>query len=233
MISDNASWYDEYYRKEQDQFAQWYRWLIPHLRKRLKADSKVIELGCGQGQLLRYLARERLVPPAQIYGLEQSTTAVEFVNRWLPGAHIKVGDIYNMDYPAGFFDFCFLMETIEHLNEPEKALEGIRAIIKPGGLLYVSFPHFLDLPWLGVRLLSDLLNKPQWIVRQPIDKIYTAPEVIRIVKRAGFDYLEAVGSNYGPPIFYPWEKDWMTRSFNRMGLWWLSFHPILVFRRPT
>ena len=233
MRSDDAIWYDEYYRKEQDQFAQWYRWLIPHLRERLKPDSTVIELGCGQGQLLRYLAREGLVPPQQIYGLEQSKTAVEFVHRWLPDAHIKVGDIYHMDYPPAAFDFALLMETIEHLNEPQRALQGIRSILKPGGLLYVSFPNFLHLPWLGVRLLSDILNKPQWIVRQPIDKIYIAPRVIRIVKQAGFQFIDAIGSNYGPPVIYSWEKDWMTRGLNRLGLWWLSFHPILVFRKPN
>ncbi len=228
---EDAAWYDEHYRKEQTQFAPWYRWLVPHLAGQLTANSRVVELGCGQGQLLRHLARENLVGADRIYGLEQSETAIEFVQRWLPGAHIQVGDIYRLPYPAEFFNVCFLMETIEHLAEPDSALDGIHKILAKDGLLYVSFPNFLHLPWLGVRLLSDLLNKPNWIVRQPIDIIYTAPQVVRIVRRRGFEFVKAIGSNYGPPIIYRFEKDWMTRGLNRLGLWWLSFHPILVFRK--
>ncbi len=231
---EDAAWYDEHYRKEQTQFAPWYRWLLPHLVRELKPNSRVVELGCGQGQLLRHLARENLVVAERIYGLEQSETAVQFVNKWLPAAHVTVGDIYRLPYAADFFDVCFLMETIEHLTEPKTALQGIRRVLRDDGVLYVSFPNFLHLPWLGVRLLSDLLNKPNWIVRQPVDIIYTAPRVIRLVKGCGFEFVHAIGSNYGPPLIYRWERDWLTSGLNRLGLWWLSFHPILVFRKsPT
>jgi SAM-dependent methyltransferase len=233
MRPEDVKWYDEHYRKEQTEFAPWYRWLVPHLRRMLRPDSTIIELGCGQGQLLRHLAKENLVAADRIYGIEQSPLAVEFVNRWLPGAHVSVGDIYKLDFSDGQFDVCFLMETIEHLERPDVALREIQRVLRPGGLLYVSFPNFLHLPWLAVRLLSDLLNKPNWIVRQPIDRILTVFHVRRIVGRTGFAFVEAIGSNYGPPVFYRLEKDWMTRGLNQLRLWWISFHPILVFKKPA
>jgi 2-polyprenyl-3-methyl-5-hydroxy-6-metoxy-1,4-benzoquinol methylase len=233
MQSDEAAWYDEFYRQEQTKFAPWYRFSIPHLRGRLTGETRLIDLGCGQGHLLRHLAREKLLSEENLYGLDQSATALNFVKKWLPKAHVQVGDIYRLDHPKDFFHVCFLMETIEHLEEPVRALEQIRSIIVPGGLLYLSFPNFLHLPWLAVRLLSDLLNKPNWIVRQPIDKIYTVPEVIKLVKQAGFEFERGIGSNYGPPVLYPLEKPWVTNSLNTLGFWWLSFHPILIFRKPN
>ena len=233
MQTDDAAWYDEFYRQEQTQFAPWYRFSIPHLRERVTPETKLIDLGCGQGHLLRHLAKEGILAQERLYGLDQSSTALDFVRKWLPESHLQVGDIYQLDYPKEFFQVSFLMETIEHLEEPERALRGIYAIMAPAGLLYVSFPNFLHLPWLAVRLLSDLLNKPSWIVRQPIDKIYTVPQVLRLVKKVGFEFEAGIGSNYGPPILYPLEKKWLTTTLNALGLWWFSFHPILVFRKPS
>src|SRR6185369_10046564 len=101
-----------------------------------------------------------------------------------------------------------------HLENPEKPLSNIARILKPGGLLFVSFPNYLHLPWLLVRILAEKLNRPNWIVLQPVDKIYTVIGVIKMAKRAGFRFEKAIGSNYGPPVLYPLETDAITRGLN-------------------
>ena len=227
-----ADWYDDFYRAVQ-LMGPWYYFMIPHLRSILSSHSKLVELGCGQGHILRYLVEKKIMPEENIYAIDQSKTAVDFVKKLMPQAHLSVGDIYHLEFAPDSFQACLLMETIEHLEEPMPALREILRVIAPGGLLYVSFPNFLHLPWLAVRLLSDLLNKPNWVVRQPIDKIYTVFGVIKLVKRAGFQFERGIGSNYGPPVFYPLEKEWMTNALNALGLWRFSFHPILVFRKPA
>src|SRR5207249_1649600 len=122
--------------------------------------TKLIELGCGQGHLLRHLVREKLMPEENVYGMDQSRTAVDFVKRSLPDAHLETADIYRLPYLKDFFQICLLMETIEHLEDPVTALEQIHSIVAPDGLLFVSFPNFLSLPWLAVRLVGDWLDKP-------------------------------------------------------------------------
>lgn len=136
----------------------------------------------------------------------------------------------NLDAEA--FDACLLMETIEHLEEPDRPLANIRRILRPGGMLYVSFPNYLHVPWLLVRILAQKLDHPNWIVLQPVDKIYTVFGVAKLFHKAGFEFVKGIGANYGPPVLYPLETDGMTRLLNRFGLWRLSFHPILVFRKP-
>jgi SAM-dependent methyltransferase len=227
-----ADWYDDFYRAVQV-MGPWYYFMIPDLLTVLHARTRLLELGCGQGHILRYLAEKNVLPQHNIYAIDQSKTAVDFVKQRLPQAHLATGDIYRLEFPADFFDVCLLMETIEHLDEPVSALCQIFSVTAPDGLLYVSFPNFLHLPWLVVRLLADLLNKPNWIVRQPVDKIYTVCGVIRLVRKAGFKFERAIGSNYGPPVLYSLEREWVTRSLNAMRLWWISFHPILVFRKPA
>jgi SAM-dependent methyltransferase len=167
-----------------------------------------------------------------IYGLDQSSEAVSFCRREMPGGHFQVQDLYTMDYTAEMFDFCLMLETIEHLEQPEIVLAHIHKILKPGGWLYVSFPNFLHLPWFAVRLLAEWLNRPNWIGLQPVDKIYTVFGIKKLGTTAGFEFVEGFGSCYGPPLLDRWERELITNGFNSCGLWQLSFHPILKFRKP-
>ena len=227
-----AAWYDEFYRDIQKQMGTWYQFLLPDLAQELKAETRLLELGCGQGHILRYLAGRNLIREENIYGMDQSKTAVEFVRQCLPKASIITGDIYKLEYLADFFNVTLLMETIEHLEDPTPALREIFRVTEPGGILYVSFPNFLHLPWLAVRILAEKLNRPNWIVLQPVDKIYTVFGVIKLLRQAGFTFEKGIGSGYGPPVLYPLERPFMTNTLNALKLWWLSFHPILKFRKP-
>ncbi len=225
-----AEWYDDYYQCVQA-MGPWCYYMLPDLSAEIGSDSQLVEFGCGQAHAFRYLVEKGLIRQDQLHAIDQSRTAVDFVRTKLPNADIQVGDIYKLQFQDKQFDVALLMETIEHLEHPETGLAEIRRTLKPNGLLYVSFPNFLSLPWLAVRLLSDLLNKPNWVVRQPIDKIYTVFSVVRLLKRNGFRLERGIGSGYGPPLLYLYEKEWMTRALNRLGLWRIAFHPILVFRR--
>ena len=233
MQANEAAWYDDFYRQAPPVWAPWYKFSLPYLRTVLTPQTKLIELGCGQGNILRYLAQESLLPEENIYGMDQSRTAVDFVKRLLPKAHLDTGDIYRLEYPKNSFDVCLLMETIEHLEDPLPALKQIIEAMKPGGALLVSYPNFARPDWRLFRFLAEHLNKPEWVVLQPIDKIYRVSEVIGIIVRAGFAFEQGIGSGYGPPYFYRFETDWMTRGLNALSLWRLSFHPILVFRKPA
>src|SRR5262245_34331304 len=139
MQANEAAWYDEFYRQEQTSWAPWYKFSVPYLRQILTPETRLVELGCGQGFILRYLAHEHLLPEENIYGMDQSRTAVDFVKRHLPRAHVDTGDIYHLTYPREHFQVCLLMETVEHLAEPGLALAQIKEIMAPGGVLLLSF----------------------------------------------------------------------------------------------
>ncbi len=232
MRANEAAWYDQHYQQAQESLGPWYKFSLPFLKSILKPNSKLVELGCGQGLLLREIARQGLLSEENIFGLDQSQKAVDYVLRALPKASAATGDIYHLEYQKNFFDVCLLMETIEHLEDPKPALDQIFSVMARGGRLLVSYPNFPRPDWRLFRMLAEKLNRPHWVVLQPIDKIYRVSQVIRIVESAGFKFELGIGSGYGPPYFYRWEADWMTRFFNAIGLWKLSFHPILVFRKP-
>ena len=238
-LPPESAWYDEHYRRVQsldakvrEQMPPYYEVMLPELLRRIGPSTRLAELGCGRGYLLRLLAGSKRLPEENLYGVDQSQTAVEFVKGELPRAHVEVQDIYQLSLPPQSFDLVLMMETIEHLTEPGRALERVFSTVKPGGRLYLSFPNYLHLPWWLVRILAEKLNRPNWIVLQPIDQIYTVFGVKRLLRAAGFRYVTGIGSVYGTPLLYKYEPMWLTRFLNRLRLHALSFHPVLVFERP-
>jgi SAM-dependent methyltransferase len=230
---EHAAWYDKHYYAGTCPLGPWHRSLLPDLITECRPHYKLLELGCGQAQVPRFLVEKGHLPASQIYGLDQSTEAVAFCRREMPGGHFQVQDLCAMDYAADTFDLGLMLETIEHLEHPEPVLQRIYKSLKPGGWFYISFPNYLHLPWLVVRLLSEWLNRPSWINLQPVDRIYTVLGIQKLARAAGFEFVKGIGCNYGPPVLYPLEKEWVTRGLNRCGLWWLSLHPILKFRKPV
>ena len=50
-------------------------------------------------------------------------------------AHFEVADVYSLPFPDGFFDAVFAHAVLMHLREPVRALEEVRRVLRPGGML--------------------------------------------------------------------------------------------------
>ena len=49
-----------------------------------------------------------------------------------------VGDIYHLPFPDGSFPVVVMIEVLEHLQEPARALEEVARVLKPGGKLILT-----------------------------------------------------------------------------------------------
>jgi len=174
--------------------------MLPELIKKIKNDSKILELGCGQSKGLRYLVSHNYIKQENSYGIDQSDLAIEFLKKKLPKANLEQGDIFSLKFNDDTFDYVLMMEVIEHLEDPLKVLKEVERVLKPNGELIISFPNYINFPWLIVRILSEKLNKPNWIILQPVDKIYTTINIINFSKKNGLKYQKCIGSNYYPPL---------------------------------
>lgn len=227
----DKDWYNDFYKTEQKNFTSWYRFALDELINEIKREDRLLEIGCGQAKGLRWLRDRGCIKEENIYAIDQSINAVNFSKTKLPNAHIHCGDAYHLKFSDNFFNQILLMEVIEHLDYPNPALQEIYRVLKPGGKLFLSFPNYLNFPWFVVRVLAEKLNKPNWIVLQPMDKIYTTINIINFCKKNGLRYKKCIGSNYFPPIIWKYEPKILTKIFNKSHLSYLSFHPILIFKK--
>ena len=98
--------------------------------------SRVLDVGCGNGILLDYLARYKKVDGR---GIELSTQGVNSCVS--AGLSVVQGDANTdlKDYPNYSFDYVVLSQTLQAMNNPRVVLEQLLRI---GRRAIISFPNF-------------------------------------------------------------------------------------------
>lgn len=105
-----------------------------------RKDIKIIDLGCGTGANLWYLAAEGY----QVYGLDGSPTALEKskenLDRLAPNwvGELKLGDFTDIPYPDNYFDVAIDINAItcNPFDEMKAAYKEAHRVLKPNGLLH-------------------------------------------------------------------------------------------------
>ncbi len=120
-------------------------------------DEPIVDLGCGKGPLrglgCRYL------------GLDLSHYALSRFR----GAHWCVqGDAQRMPLPTGRVAVLVSIATLEHLPEPDRCLDEIHRVLRPGGLVYLA-PAWFCRPWASRGIAGKPYHELPWR-----DRIYKA-----------------------------------------------------------
>ncbi|MNP21750.1 Ubiquinone biosynthesis O-methyltransferase [compost metagenome] len=145
--------------------------------------GKILDFGCGSGNLDIYLARKGMF----IHGIDLSEIGINIANYY---KHKEVDEVkkrlcftlndVTKDVPKDLYDSAWSTNVFEHILYPGPIFEGLRKWIKPGGYILISVPlgyayndsnhvhHFMNNDELKVHLEkyidvikvdSDLNNK--------------------------------------------------------------------------
>lgn len=156
---------------------------------RQKAE-RVLDLGCGDGNNLRWLApfAERL------YGSDYNLVRLARAQARATGATLFLADLLN--YPAfdNSFDAIFFNHVIEHIPDDGAALATVHRILKPGGLLVLGTPNEGAWWWqLAYRRAPNILATTDHV------HFYTARTIGEKMKAAGLSVFEVEHLGWGPP----------------------------------
>jgi SAM-dependent methyltransferase len=138
-----------------------------HHDTRYPAGSHVLEAGCGVGAQTVILAKGS--PRARFTSVDISPVSIEAARRAAQDAGVdnvtfQEADLFRLPFPADSFDHVFVCFVLEHLRQPEAALERLKTVLKPGGsLTVIEGDHGTTLfhprsaaAWRTVQCLIDL-----------------------------------------------------------------------------
>ena len=158
--------------------------------------SRVLDLGCGNGDLLAWLAASKDVIGT---GVEQDKQkAAHCISR---GLSVLQGDLNEEveDYPDCSFDYVILSQTLQQVFEPARLLYSLARI---GRKVIVSFPNFshysirLQLLYKGVAPKSDQL--PYSWYDSPNIRVITLKDFRKFSRDVGYNILEEITISTNP-----------------------------------
>jgi methionine biosynthesis protein MetW len=146
--------------------------------------SRVLDVGCGDGALLKLLAERKQVDAR---GIELSREGV--ANCVTRGLAVIQGDADTdlINYPDDSFDYVILSQTIQATRNPRTVLEQM---LRVGRRAIVSFPNFGH--W---RVRRDLLVKGRMPVTENLpDAWYETPNIHFCTIRDFDDLVKTIGA---------------------------------------
>lgn len=133
-------------------------------------DRNVLEVGCGAGQGLGYLARKARQVVGGDYTGHLLRVARDHYQGKLPLVQL---DAQELPFQAASFDVVILYEALYYLAEPEKFLEACRRILRPAGTLLLCTvnkewsdfnPSPFSTQYLSAEALCNLFKTHQFDV---------------------------------------------------------------------
>ena len=150
-----------------------------------KTRMKVLDVGCGAGQLAGGLSRRGFASA----GIDTSKAAIAAAKKKFPGVNFKVGRLGGAVFPPASFDAVTLFHVLEHVPKPLPFLRAIRQVLKPKGIFLLRVPNIASFE-------ARLAGKKWFHFDYPWHVVHYSPKALtEVLRRAGFS---SVSMNHNP-----------------------------------
>jgi 2-polyprenyl-3-methyl-5-hydroxy-6-metoxy-1,4-benzoquinol methylase len=157
---------------------------------KLKSDAKVLDIGCGSGQLGQYFQNE----------LQCAVTGVEITEHNYAIAktvlsNTLLGDIESLDLHliGADFDYIIFSDSLEHMLNPDKVLIRVQQLIATNGELLISIPNVRNF-----RVTVPLVFKGDWeyqdegLLDRTHLRFFTIASISRLLYECGYKVEEVL-----------------------------------------
>lgn len=139
----DVSWYRTFHKTEYDathrpngSVAEKNRAFVVYDRIKSFGFGRVLDIGCGDGHLLRYILAHGNT--ARAFGIEPSIACGERLGDMLYATDVDSGWV-----DKGVYDTIILSHSLEHFLDPVAVLNKVAAALVPDGRVYISTPDIM------------------------------------------------------------------------------------------
>src|SRR3990167_8039433 len=166
-----------------------------------KINGRVLDIGCADGTTTAQI--DHLLPKAQITGLDYYKEAIVFARKANPKIEFVLGDAHRLPFGNKSFDAVTIIETLEHLKNPQGVLEEIHRVLKKNGNLVIgqdTDSALFKLIWFfWTRWKGSVWTNSHISCMRP-------KKLLALVKKAGFKVQNFTLINLGMEIFIKAKK---------------------------
>jgi len=170
----------------------------------LSKDSRVLDVGCGPGVMVKEIAGKghRVFGMDYSYNMIQKAEARCNVHKRLNLVFLQ-GDIESLPFKESVFDVILCLGVVSYLKSEQKALQEMSRVLKSGGTLILSILNRTSLTkWLDPSaFVRRKINK---ILDNKVVKSYFIPSLRNSLRIAGFTELDYAAVQYGPFTIFGW-----------------------------
>ncbi len=145
--------------------------------------STLLDLDCGTGMLLEQLYEA--FPNMEATGFDYAIERIDKARERLSGKNIQLdfGQAIALPYDDASFDVVVSTSTFHHYNQPERVLEEVHRVLKPGGTFILEDTYLSSM----LRYLNKI-SKPVNEVAEM--SIYSKQDIWRMFNSAGFTGIQ-------------------------------------------
>lgn len=121
--------------------------------------GRLLDVGCGEGLIMKRIAENSKL---ECYGIDSSPLAIEFAHQHqIENCQVISFKEFKGDEP---YDFIFMGDFLEHVEDPEAALRKGKNLLAEDGLVFISLPLQVkkgmdDLHFFTPEVATELVEK--------------------------------------------------------------------------
>lgn len=151
--TEHAGWWQDGFTDGAD--PEYEEQILPLVAEHLAGRRRVLDIGCGEGQL----ARRAAAAGAEVVGVDPVAAQVRLATARGGGPSYLMGEAVRLPFGSGRFDAVIACLVFEHLEEPDDAIAEVARVLAPGGRFLFMLNHpLLQAPgsgWVDDHILEE------------------------------------------------------------------------------
>lgn len=166
--------------------------------------SRVLEIGCGTGDLLA------AVKPSRGLGIDLSSEMIKLARRKYPKLEFQVGDAEDLQIEEKF-DYVILSDVIGYLGDIQHVFRQLKKVTTPTTRVLITYYNYL---WEPVLRLGEMLGLK---MKQPLQNWLPLAEIRNLLYLADYEVIKK-GYRFLFPKYIPLFSTLMNRFLAKLPI---------------